>query len=198
MTITPSGVIYRETVIKNAQATVRYTMPKPCWAVMTFNVEPGALNSGDFLLATPMGIMAALKNAGTRLLEPFYALDIKAPQKLLGTITNDLNNMRADLGIPRFEGNLFALGGTVAVAPAMDYSIRFNACCSGKVRLKLTLGGYQFSTSSQWTLENLTFSGLEGHGGVTIGWGSDNLIRRADFPARITEIQKIHGHPPVQ
>jgi ribosomal protection tetracycline resistance protein len=110
---------------------------------MTFNVEPGALNPGDFLLATPMGIMAALENAGTRLLEPFYTLDIKAPQELLGTITNDLNNMKADLGIPRFDGTLFALGGTVAVAQALDYSIRFNACYSGKGRLKLTIGGYQ-------------------------------------------------------
>ncbi|MFH1155313.1 MAG: glycosyl hydrolase family 28-related protein [Pseudomonadota bacterium] len=45
--------------------------------------------------------------------------------------------------------------------------------------------GIMLSTSSQWTLENLTFRGLEGHAGVTIGWGNDNLIRRADFFARM-------------
>ncbi len=41
--------------------------------------------------------------------------------------------------------------------------------------------GIILSTSSQWTLEDLTFAGLEGHAGVTIGWGNDNLVRRADF-----------------
>ena len=193
-------VVYKETVVAKAEATVRYTMPKPCWAVMTFGVSPGKLNSGvvfesfvgvddicqkyqnevakavpcalqqgikgwpvtdikisllageehtmhsnpgDFLLATPMGIMNALQNAGTKLLEPFYDFDIKAPQDLLGTITNDLNNMKADMEVPLFEGNLFCLKGIVSVAKAMDYSIKFNACCSGKGRLKLKIGGYQ-------------------------------------------------------
>ena len=100
-------------------------------------------NPGDFLLATPMGIMNALENTGTRLLEPFYDFDIKAPQDLLGSITNDLNNMKADLGLPQFDGPLFSMKGTVSVAESMDYSIKFNACCSGKGRLKLKIGGYQ-------------------------------------------------------
>ena len=197
--IKPPQVIYQETVAQTAQAQVRYTMPKPCWAVMTFKVEPGELNSGvvfeslvgvddisqkyqnevaravpwalhqgmkgwpvtdikisllegeehtmhsnpgDFLLATPMGIMNALKNAGTTLLEPYYDFDIKAPRELLGTITNDLNNMKALMEVPEFEGEGFTLKGRVAVAQAMDYNIRFNACCSGKGRLKLRIGGY--------------------------------------------------------
>ena len=197
--IKPPQVIYQETVVETAQAQVRYTMPKPCWAVMTFQVEPGALNSGvvfeslvgvddisqkyqnevaravpwalhqgmkgwpvtdlkitllegeehtmhsnpgDFLLATPMGIMNALKNAGTRLLEPYYDFDIKAPREQLGAITNDLNNMKAQMEVPEFEGEGFTLKGRVAVAQAMDYNIRFNACCSGKGRLKLKIGGY--------------------------------------------------------
>ncbi len=204
--IKPPQVIYQETIVEAAQAEVRYTMPKPCWAVMTFKVEPGELNSGvvfeslvgvddisqkyqnevaravpwalhqgmkgwpvtdikisllkgeehtmhsnpgDFLLATPMGIMNAVKNAGTRLLEPFYDFDIKAPRDLLGTITNDLNNMKAIMEVPLFEGEGFTLRGQVAVARAMDYSIRFNACCSGKGRVKLRIGGYQPCEESQ-------------------------------------------------
>lgn len=39
-------VIYQEIIVEAVQAQVRYTMPKPCWAVMTFKVEPGKLNSG--------------------------------------------------------------------------------------------------------------------------------------------------------
>lgn len=198
--IEPPEVEYKETVLNAAEATVRYTMPKPCWAVMTFRVEPGELNSGvhfessvrvddislkyqnevaralpwalqqgikgwpvtdikitllageehtvhsnpgDFLLATPMGVLKAIKKSGTSLLEPFYDFDIKAPLELLGDISHDLTIMKADMEQPQFEGKLFSLKGTVSVSKAMDYSIKFNSCCSGKGRLKMKVGGYQ-------------------------------------------------------
>lgn len=40
------ATIYRETPLDVAEGTVEYTLPKPCWAVMTFRVEPGARGSG--------------------------------------------------------------------------------------------------------------------------------------------------------
>ena len=44
--ITPPQVVYKETIAKAAEGYVRYWMPKPCWAIMTFLIEPGAPNSG--------------------------------------------------------------------------------------------------------------------------------------------------------
>lgn len=196
-------VIYKETPSGSAEGYVRYWMPKPCWAIMTFLIEPAPLgsgisftsmvrtsdisnkylnevkraipwslkqgnhgyevtdlsitliegsehtvhsNPGDFLLATPMGILRGLENAGTDLLEPMYSFEIKAHQDLLGAISSDLNQMNAQIDTPVFESDIFTLSGRVSVAAAMNYSIKFNATTSGKGRLKLTLDGYKKTT----------------------------------------------------
>jgi ribosomal protection tetracycline resistance protein len=193
-------IIYKETPSHSAEGYVRYWMPKPCWAIMTFLIEPASLgsgvsftskvrtsdisnkyinevkraipwslkqgihgyevtdlsitliegtehtvhsNPGDFLLATPMGILRGLENAGTDLLEPMYAFEIKANQDLLGAISSDLNQMNAQIDSPVFGKDSFIICGRVSVANAMNYPIKFNATTSGKGRLKLSLDGYE-------------------------------------------------------
>ncbi len=42
----PPAIIYRETITRAAQGFVAYTMPKPCWAVMEFMIEPAPRGSG--------------------------------------------------------------------------------------------------------------------------------------------------------
>lgn len=202
----PPKVIYKETPKQAAEGYVRYWMPKPCWAIMTFKIEPAPLgsgvefssnvrtsevsvkyqnevkravpwslrqgikgwevtdlkitlvkgeehqvhsNPGDFLLATPMGIMRGLENADTNLLEPMYAFQIKAHQDLLGPISSDLTKMLAQINAPQFEGDFFTLTGRVSVAKSMNYGIQFNATTSGKGRLKLTLDGYEKTETTE-------------------------------------------------
>lgn len=40
------AVIYRETIRKRATGFVAYTMPKPCWAILEFDIAPGPRGSG--------------------------------------------------------------------------------------------------------------------------------------------------------
>ena len=40
------AVIYRETIRRQATGFVAYTMPKPCWAVLEFDLAPGPRGSG--------------------------------------------------------------------------------------------------------------------------------------------------------
>lgn len=198
-------VIYKETPKQSAEGYVRYWMPKPCWAIMTFLIEPAPLgsgvqfsskvrtsdislkyqnevkraipwslrqgikgwevtdinitliagsehtihsNPGDFLLATPMGVLRGLDLADTDLLEPMYSFRIKANQELLGPISSDMNQMNAQINAPIFDDDFFTLTGRVSVAKAMDYGIKFSATTSGKGRLKLTLDGYEKTTMS--------------------------------------------------
>ncbi len=205
-TFKPPQVIYKETPKQAAHGVVRYTMPKPCWAVATFLIEPAPLGSGvrftsqvrtsdistkyqnevkravpwslrqgikgwevtdlhitliageehtlhsrpgDFLLATPMGILRGIEQADTDLLEPMYAFQIKAHQEFLGAVTSDLTQMGAQLHSPTFDGDIFTLTGRVAVEKAMNYGIQFNATTSGKGRLKLTLDGYEKTAFSE-------------------------------------------------
>ena len=39
-------VIYKETPSKQGEGSVNYTMPKPCWAVMNFKIEPTEAGTG--------------------------------------------------------------------------------------------------------------------------------------------------------
>lgn len=40
------SVIYKETPAKAGEGYVAYTMPKPCWAILRFHIEPGTRGSG--------------------------------------------------------------------------------------------------------------------------------------------------------
>ncbi|CAG7656888.1 GTP-binding protein [Paenibacillus allorhizosphaerae] len=40
------SVIYKETPTKTGEGFVAYTMPKPCWAILRFRIEPGERGSG--------------------------------------------------------------------------------------------------------------------------------------------------------
>lgn len=46
VTFYPPTVIYKETPTQTAYGYVRYWLPKPCWAIMKFKIEPGARGSG--------------------------------------------------------------------------------------------------------------------------------------------------------
>jgi translation elongation factor EF-G len=40
------SVIYKETPVQTSEGYVAYTMPKPCWAILRFLIEPGERGSG--------------------------------------------------------------------------------------------------------------------------------------------------------
>ncbi len=46
VTFSKPAVIYRETIAQAASGFVAYTMPKPCWAIMRFEIEPAPRGSG--------------------------------------------------------------------------------------------------------------------------------------------------------
>lgn len=46
VSFTPPSVIYKETPSRAGEGYERYTMPKPCWAVLRFAIEPGPRGSG--------------------------------------------------------------------------------------------------------------------------------------------------------
>ena len=46
MSFAEPQVIYRETIREAAEGFVAYTMPKPCWAIIKFLIEPAPRGSG--------------------------------------------------------------------------------------------------------------------------------------------------------
>lgn len=197
---TEPTVMYKETPSKLGEGFVRYWMPKPCWAIMKFKIEPGeqgsgvvyesrvsvndiqkkyqnevektipkALeqgikgwevtdikitllegedhvvhsNPGDFIIATPMGIMHALENTGTTLLEPMLRFTISAAETDLGKIASDLTNMRAEFANPQFENERFTLSGIIPVATSLNYAIKLSSLTSGKGKINYRFSGYR-------------------------------------------------------
>ncbi len=51
-TFGPPSVIYRETPTQAGEGSIEYTMPKPCWAVLRFALEPGEPGSGVTFAST--------------------------------------------------------------------------------------------------------------------------------------------------
>jgi len=193
-------VIYKETPSSIAEGFVRYWMPKPCWAILKFRIEPGEPGSGvvyqseirvddvaqkyqnevaqtipaalkqgikgwevtdiritliegedhevhsrpgDFVIATPMGIMNGMVNAGTTLLEPFVSFRIKATEELLGLITSDITKMRGTFEHPEMDHGKCILTGFLPVATSHDYSVKLSSRSGGKATISTRFAGYR-------------------------------------------------------
>ncbi|MBI9033664.1 MAG: TetM/TetW/TetO/TetS family tetracycline resistance ribosomal protection protein [Bacteroidales bacterium] len=193
-------VIYKETPSSEGMGEERYTMPKPCWAVVHFKIEPGERGSGvqyqslvsvdkihqkyqneiertiygalaqgikgwevtdlkitlidgqdheihsrpgDFVLATPVGLMKGLENCGTTLLEPILAFNITAPEEMLGQIVSDITQMRGTFESPVILEDRFEMKGTLPLASSMDYPVKLSSRSAGKARITTHFLEYQ-------------------------------------------------------
>ncbi|MBE6627169.1 MAG: TetM/TetW/TetO/TetS family tetracycline resistance ribosomal protection protein [Ruminococcaceae bacterium] len=81
------AIIYKETVSEKCEGFVAYTMPKPCWAVLRFEIEPAPRGSGvTFSSTVPLSkIMACYQHQVEQAIP--YALN----QGRLGWQVTDVN-----------------------------------------------------------------------------------------------------------
>ncbi len=199
-------VVYLETPSKSGEGFVQYWMPKPCWAILKFRIEPGRRGSGivyqsivsvndvaqkyqneversikgslsqgikgwevtdvhitliegedhpmhsrpgDFVVATPMGIMNGLVNTGTTLLEPMIRYKIEAPEDLLGIIAGDITQMRGSIDSPTIHNGRFKLTGELPLATSLDFPVKLSSRSGGKARISTHFSGYRECTDDQ-------------------------------------------------
>ncbi len=198
-TLSAPSVIYRETPVREAYGFASYTMPKPCWAVVRFLIQPLPRGSGlvyesvcsekkiayryqehirtevprtltqglkswqvtdlkvtlvdgedhpqhthplDFFVATPMGIMDGLKNAGTRLLEPVLHLRVSAPEHTLGKVLALLAPRRAKLNAPEVRNEKFVLEADIPAEETFTLQEEIASATGGRADVDLHLIGY--------------------------------------------------------
>jgi ribosomal protection tetracycline resistance protein len=208
-------VIYKETPSMIAEGIVRYWMPKPCWAILKFKIEPGERGSGvkyeskigvndvlqkyqnevertipvalqqgikgwevtdvkitliegedhemhthpgDFVVATPMGIMDGLVNSGTTLLEPLISFKISATDDLLGAITSDITQMRGSFESPSMENGKFTLCGILPLATSIDFPVKLSSRSGGKAKISTQFHSYRECTDEQGVIR--AFKGI--------------------------------------
>jgi ribosomal protection tetracycline resistance protein len=196
----PPSVIYKETPCGFGEGFIAYTMPKPCWAILRFRIEPGLRGSGlqyvsdvkserllesyrnevarrvpealqqglhgwqvtdlkvtladgehhvwhthplDFVIATPMGIMNGLANAGTKLLEPLLTFRLSVPEEFGGKVMNELILIRGEFDSPVIRGGRFEIEGVLPVATSIDFPARLGSLTKGRGILSTMFESYR-------------------------------------------------------
>lgn len=86
----------------------------------------------DFFVCTPMAIMKALHNAGTRLLEPILSVRLRADESTLGKTISLMVDRRAVFDSPLIHGNTFVLDAQIPASEAMDLQNVFASLTGGK------------------------------------------------------------------
>lgn len=199
VTAGPPQVIYKERPSRNGSGYVEYTMPKPCWAVLRFEIEPLEIGAGvlfeskvrdekiytkyqaqveqtipealcqgpkgwqvtdikitladgehhvahthpmDFILATPIGIMDALINAGTDLMEPINKFRITYPEEMTGRIIGEIIGMRGTFDSPFIRKGIAVMEGKYPIAESIDFKSRFLSITGGRGALSTNFDGY--------------------------------------------------------
>ncbi|MEI6696333.1 MAG: translation factor GTPase family protein [Bacteroidota bacterium] len=113
---------------------------------------------GDFVVATPMGIMDGLVNSGTTLLEPMLSFRISATEDLLGAITSDITQMRGNFESPDMENGKFLLSGILPLATSLDYPVKLSSRSGGKAKISTQFHSYRECTDEQGVIR--AFKGI--------------------------------------
>ena len=193
-------VIYKERPSCRGYGSVEYTMPKPCWAVLSFGIEPLPIGSGvvfeskvrddkiftkyqlqveqtipealrqgpkgwqvtdlkinlvggehhivhthpmDFMLATPIGIMDALMNTGTDLMEPMNRFRLTYPEETTGKVISEIIGMRGTFDPPSIKKGFAVMECRAPVAESVDFSARISSITGGRGLMNIYFDGYE-------------------------------------------------------
>ncbi|MUT65393.1 GTP-binding protein [Paenibacillus sp. NEAU-GSW1] len=100
-------------------------------------------SGGDFREAALRALRQGLEKADNRLLEPFYAYQIKVHTEQIGKVLADIQFARGTMEPPEMDGEFAVVRGEAPVAAMMAYSAELAAYTKGKGSISLTFSGYQ-------------------------------------------------------
>jgi ribosomal protection tetracycline resistance protein len=98
---------------------------------------------GNYTGATPIVLMAALEQAGTRLLEPLYQITVSVPEFAAGRVTADLGQRRAVIREISGQADRIIIEGTLPVAEALDLPAKLSGMSGGRGIVTMHPGGFQ-------------------------------------------------------
>ena len=98
---------------------------------------------GDFRQSTYRAVRQGLKEAGCRLLEPYYAFRLEVPAESIGRAMADVERMQGKVDAPKQEGDMAVLEGSAPVVNMRDYQREVVSYTKGRGRLVVSLKGYE-------------------------------------------------------
>ncbi len=98
---------------------------------------------GDFRQSTYRAVRQGLREAGCRLLEPYYAFRLEVPAESIGRAMADVERMQGRFDVPVQEGDMAILEGSAPVVNMRDYQREVVSYTKGRGRLICSLKGYE-------------------------------------------------------
>jgi ribosomal protection tetracycline resistance protein len=99
--------------------------------------------AGDFRNLTPLVLMSALQQAGTRVYEPMHRFHLEVPADTVGPILPVLGRLGAVPGTPAVRGSSYLLEGEIPAARVHELQQRLPALTRGEGVLECAFGRYQ-------------------------------------------------------
>lgn len=143
VTFSPPTIIYKETVAKSCEGYVAYLAPKPCWAILKFEIKPAPRGSGvTFRSAVPVRtIQTRYQN------QVAQAIPLALNQGRLGWQVTDVEITLTDGGEHKFHTHPLDFivatpmaiqdglqkGGNVLLEPILEARFLLPSDCVGKV-----------------------------------------------------------------
>ena len=145
---TDPEVVYKETISTTAEGYIRYWMPKPCWAIMTFLIEPAPLNSGvsyssivsqnDVHIKYQNEIARTIPNALAQGLLGWEVTDVKIT--LIKGEDHNVHSRPGDFNLATPMGIMQGLktGRTHLLEPILGFEIKAHESLLGKIASELS------------------------------------------------------------
>lgn len=112
---------------------------------------------GDFREATYRAIRQGLEQAENILLEPYYAVTLRAHIDHLGRMMSDIQQANGTFEAPLTDGDIVTLKARVPVASFIDYPTQYAAYTNGKGSIRLAFDGYDVCHNTEEVMAQIGY-----------------------------------------
>ena len=106
-------------------------------------MHPVDSNELSFMLAARQAFSAAFKEAGPKILEPIYDLEVLVPADYMGDVMSDLQGRRAIIMGMDSEAGYQKLSAKVPLKELSNYSIALSSLTGGRASFNTTFASYE-------------------------------------------------------
>ena len=106
-------------------------------------MHPVDSNEISFVLAARNAFKEAFRNAGPKIMEPVYSVEVMTPAEYMGACMSDLQNRRAIIEGMGSEHGFEVIKATVPLAEMYKYSTTLSSLTSGSATFTMEFKQYQ-------------------------------------------------------
>ncbi len=106
-------------------------------------MHPVDSNELSFMLAARQAFAEAFKNAGPKILEPIYDLEVLVPSDYMGDVMSDLQGRRALIMGMDAEGSYQKLAAKIPLKELSNYSVALSSLTGGRASFSTKFASYE-------------------------------------------------------